>query len=395
MALFELDHGRLVPARFGREIRGAFTPDVLRAVRSQVLEIVSRPLFPITWRNLGSTGGPELYPRLTALDASGQVVAVEVVGDLDAELLIDSLSRLADTAAMSWIDLAREYPGQVDAFKVDWAQFRESMPPTTPNGPRLVIVAASIDPEVRPALDVLASSGVEVHEMTLRQMSNGRAFLDVSAVGPRTYGHRANLLVADANPVLELKERRTAQVTQRPAKAKAKAKTKPKAKSSRARASSVPARLPKRTQKAQPPRERPAPTTPTEPDILDRRNTPVTKATGIAAVPYPSRMERRREVEKATTEAPLEHGPKALLTVSEMIGRPTRLTLGSQFGLDLEAELAPSGLIHTRSGNFADPTRALEALGFGATDGWTAWHLGDAFGPTLAEAVEEINESRG
>lgn len=77
MALFEIENGRLVPAQFGREVPDGFTADVLQAVRSQVLEIVSRPLFPIAWE--GGTGSNDDAPRLTALDAAGQVVAVEVV----------------------------------------------------------------------------------------------------------------------------------------------------------------------------------------------------------------------------------------------------------------------------------------------------------------------------
>ena len=378
MALFELDDGRLVPAQFGREVRGGFTPDVLRAVRSQVLEIVSRPLFPITWRDIGGGRLRGRAPRLTALDASGQVVAVEVVQNLDSELLIDSLSALADTASMSWIDLAREYPGQIEGFKVDWAQFRESMPPSTPNGPRLVIVAASIDSEVRPALDVLASSGVEVHEMSLRQMTNGRAFLDVSAVGPRTYGHRANLLVSDANPVPELRERGQRQTPGAPASGK--------------RVSSAPAprTLPKPARPTPPRQPRlapPAPSpTPQAGDVLWKRVAPPE-----SHVPYPTRSERHARPEQPEkSPAPLPLGPAALLVVAEELGRPTRLVLDGHFGLDIDAELAISGLIHTRAGNFADPTKALEALGFGGVNGWEAWHLGDGYGPTLAEAAREL-----
>ncbi len=43
-----------------------------------------------------------------------------------------------------------------------------------------------IDPSVR-ALSILATSGVEVHLMNL-PVSNGRLFLDVNAVGPRSLG---------------------------------------------------------------------------------------------------------------------------------------------------------------------------------------------------------------
>ena len=75
------------------------------------------------------------------------------------------------------------------------------MPTSPPNGPRMMLVAAKIAPDVRPALDVLASSGVEVHEMSLRETTNGRAFLEVDPVGQRLYNHRFTPVVESANPV--------------------------------------------------------------------------------------------------------------------------------------------------------------------------------------------------
>lgn len=204
MALFELEDGRLVPAQFGREVPDGFSEDVLQAVRMQVLEIVSRPLFPIAWSP--GSGGDESAPRLTALDAAGQVVAVEVVAELDADVLIEALSRLADSAAMSWTDLARQYPHGIEGFKRGWAKFRETMPTSPPNGPRMVLVAANVAPEVRPALDVLSSSGVEVHEMSLRQTNNGRAFLEVEPVGQRLYNHRFTPVLDSTSAVPTLAE---------------------------------------------------------------------------------------------------------------------------------------------------------------------------------------------
>lgn len=372
MALFELDNGRLVPAQFGREISDGFTPEVLHAVRSQVLEIVSRPLFPITWGDIGGTAAGDL-PRLTSLDASGQVVAVEVMETLDADLLIESLSRLADTAAMSWVGLAREYPGGVDRFKMDWAQFREAMPPTTPNGPRLIIVASSIDPEVRPALDVLASSGVEVHEMTLRQMSNGRAFLDVSAVGPRTYGHRANLLAGDSTHVSEIKEK----VEQK----------------------KVEAQTARKLTSAAPLAQTPPESDPGTPDVLRRRTPPAPPRRPArqetAAAPFPSRRERRGETTKIPGGSePLKQTSGALVTVAKMVGRPTPLALDSDLGLAVDSLLQPSGILQVGNREYTDPTEALHSLGFGGMNGWDAWRIGDRYGPTLAEAIEEINRDR-
>ena len=202
MALFEFEDGHLVPAQFGYPVAQDLGPDLVDAICQQVLQIVSRPLFPVTWRDMTGQDDEET-PRLTALDVSGQIVSVEILKELDSETLITSLSRLAEVASISWSDLAAEYPSGPEGFRAGWAQFRDSMPPAVGPGPRLIMVAGGIDPSVRPALSVLATSGVEVHLMNLRQMSNGRLFLDVNAVGPRLYGHAPQLLAsATAAPEL-------------------------------------------------------------------------------------------------------------------------------------------------------------------------------------------------
>ena len=202
MALFEFEDGHLVPAQFGYPVAQDLGPGLVDAICQQVLQIVSRPLFPVTWRDMTGQDDEET-PRLTALDVSGQIVSVEILKELDSETLITSLSRLAEVASISWSDLAAEYPSGPEGFRTGWAQFRDSMPPAVGPGPRLIMVAGDIDPSVRPALSVLATSGVEVHLMNLRQMSNGRLFLDVNAVGPRLYGHAPQLLAsATAAPEL-------------------------------------------------------------------------------------------------------------------------------------------------------------------------------------------------
>ena len=202
MALFEFEDGHLVPAQFGYPVAQDLGPDLVDAICQQVLQIVSRPLFPVTWRDMTGQDDEET-PRLTALDVSGQIVSVEILKELDSETLITSLSRLAEVASISWSDLAAEYPSGPEGFRTGWAQFRDSMPPAVGPGPRLIMVAGDIDPSVRPALSVLATSGVEVHLMNLRQMSNGRLFLDVNAVGPRLYGHAPQLLAsATAAPAI-------------------------------------------------------------------------------------------------------------------------------------------------------------------------------------------------
>lgn len=197
MALFEFEDGRLVPAQFGYPVAQDLGPELVDAICQQVLQIVSRPLFPVTWRDMTGQGEEET-PRLTALDVTGQIVSVEILKELDSDTLITSLSRLAEVASISWADLANEYPSGPEGFRIGWAQFRDSMPPAVGPGPRLIMVAGEIDPSVRPALSLLATSGVEVHLMNLRQMSNGRLFLDVNAVGPRLYGHAPQVLASAA-----------------------------------------------------------------------------------------------------------------------------------------------------------------------------------------------------
>lgn len=364
MSLFELEEGRLVPAQFGQPVPSGFTPQVVDAVRAQVLEIIARPLFPITWR--GGASPDVAQPRLTALDASGQVVAVEVVEYLGSESLIDALSRLADTAAMSWTDLAAEYPGGPHEFRRGWVQFRESMPPSPPNGPRLILVAAKIADEVRPALDVLSSSGVEVHEMSLRRMQSGRAFLDVSVVGPRVYGHRANLLLGES-VVQGLLEDQVKKATS----AKPAAVEKPL---------SAPTDVLARRSRAGSPTDVPAPPT----GGIRRRR--------AAARPFPSRLERRRGATRGhttPTQGPWPRSPQALEALGQTVGRP--VTLVYLAGVPVTAELSPTGVISVAAGAFTDPTEALAAEGITGLDGWSAWHIGDQYGPTLGEALAELN----
>ncbi|GAA4287243.1 hypothetical protein [Georgenia daeguensis] len=213
MPFFEFDDGRLVPAQFGHPVPDDIEPDILEAVRDQVLEVVQRPLFPVSWHGDGRrpgtyrpAGAPA--PRLTALDATGQVVTVEVLDELDSAALVAALSRSARTADLGWSQLAELYPRGAAAFRRDWTAFREMLPPKPAPGPRLVVVAGTVRDEVRPALDVLADSGVVVHEMALRQMSNGRRFLEVNELRPHQLGlsnvigggPRVNELTADAAP---------------------------------------------------------------------------------------------------------------------------------------------------------------------------------------------------
>lgn len=408
MALYELEDGRLVPAQFGHAVPDGFSDGVLNAVRSQVLEIVSRPLFPIAWSEAKSA--TEYAPRLTALDAAGQVVAVEVVKYLDADLLIDSLSRLADSAAMSWADLARDYPGGINNFKAGWAKFRESMPTSPPNGPRMILVAAQIAEEVRPALDVLSSSGVEVHEMSLRQTSNGRSFLEVEPVGHRLYNHRFTPVVESATVAPELaatarRSRRHRTVGDEPAP------------DVLARRQSLTAEdsVPK---PAQPQGHLSAPAhaaaakagegAETAPRTLPRRgrSTAIPGASGLptraaqraardAQAPKPRpRYRPRRSAPTRPSLRSVTLDREGLVSLAQILGVDAALSLAPGRPTPEGAVLSLEGQIVLPSGVFVDPTAALTSLGYRGEDGWDAWHLGDGHGPSLREAAAEVNAAR-
>ena len=222
MSLFEYDQGHLIPAQFGHPVGPEAQGEILDSIRRQVLEVIARPLFPVTWNDMTVTpvsgmpgefaqpgaspgsgvpgadgtanGFPQESPRLTALDGSGQVVLVEVVNRLDSTGLIAALARLGAVSNLGWNDLAAAYPGGVSAFRSGWTQFRDAMPPNLAAGPRLILVATEIDPDVRPALDALTPSGLEVHHVSVREMSNGRRFLDVQRVASSLFSHDTNLL---------------------------------------------------------------------------------------------------------------------------------------------------------------------------------------------------------
>ncbi|MDC4233505.1 cell division topological specificity factor [Actinomyces sp. B33] len=464
MALFEFEDGRLVPAQFGYPVASGITPGLIDAVCAQVLEIVSRPLFPITWRDLSRIDDQSDAPRLTALDATGQVVSVEVVAHLDSDTLISSLSRLAQTAALSWSDLAREYPGGVDSFKTGWVHFRDSMPPAAGGGPRLVMVVGSIDPQVRPALDVLAASGVEVHEMSLRQMSNGRAFLDVQAVGPRLYGHAPQVILGNTGQLPEIAALASADAPREGGRAPSAgsplvagaaapdddpqiASAGPGAQEEphpdHADAEPVPAERrspapddapsPSAPQDAGPEAQaappsadgrtaEPAPDEPSAPaeahdraheeeaPTVDRSETPAETpaprvgaesapapgahgdADGPVGTSDPGPVESAEILAARAAGVPvLAADDEGLRALGQIIGADTALVGRPDLDLPVDAVLTANGTIRTGGLDYADPSACLDALGRRGLSAWDELHLDTLRGPSLAEALAEVN----
>lgn len=381
MALFEFDEGRLIPAQFGRSVSDGLTPEIVDAVCNQVLEIVSRPLFPITWRDISPFEGSAFVdgsaedeaPRLTALDPSGQVVSVEILDFLDSDTLIQSLSRLAGTAALSWSDLAREYPGGVAAFKSGWIQFRDSMPPSPGAGPRLVMVVGRIDPAVRPALEVLAASGVEVHEMSLREMSNGRSFLEVHAVGPRTYAHAPHLLAGRSDDVPAI--------------------------ASSIRDVSAPVTIESSAGVDFVSSEPAAEAETLEPEAPEMEAEHTLEGSDVHHHAAPVEMEdgdgeleeEESEELRAAREAGipvLSRDAAALRVLGQIIAEDVPAII-----VDVpqaECEFTADGLFRLGEESWDNPQDALSYFGVSG-NGWTLWHLGGEEGPTLGESLAEVN----
>ena len=455
MALFEFEDGHLVPAQFGYPVAQDLGPDLVDAICQQVLQIVSRPLFPVTWRDMTGQDDEET-PRLTALDVSGQIVSVEILKELDSETLITSLSRLAEVASISWSDLAAEYPSGPDGFRTGWAQFRDSMPPAVGPGPRLIMVAGDIDPSVRPALSVLASSGVEVHLMNLRQMSNGRLFLDVNAVGPRLYGHAPQLLAsAAAAPELAAATEQAAPLDDRaPAESAIPVLPEESAEASNDEDSETPTTRP--TPKVAPhlrevftypmDEDPSAPFKPAAEEAADeqssdeaveasaqddelqageqageqpssederprwerpahmsRRATRRAReestelndggATDAATASSVDRSDESPEVTQARAEGlpVLGRDEAGLRTLAEILGQDTPLVARSELGLPADLVLSANGAISGAGLTYPSLDTLLTARGLGHIDAWGQVRIGDRLGPTLAEALDEIN----
>ena len=100
MALFELSGTRLEAAVLGEPAEAPQRQTVLGAVRSQLVDVLRRPVFPVAWEREGETD------VLTALDASSQVMCIELLDSLDADALVAAMARAAAIFIFSVIFLA-------------------------------------------------------------------------------------------------------------------------------------------------------------------------------------------------------------------------------------------------------------------------------------------------
>lgn len=450
MALFEFDQGRLIPAQFGRPVDRGLDPEVINAIRSQVLEIIARPLFPVTWHS-DDDGSAEAAGahRLTALDASGQVVSVELMVRLEPVSLIAALARLGDIATLGWMDLAQRFPGGAEAFRAGWTEFREQMPPSVAPGPRLIIVTGEIDPSIRPAFGILYQSALEIHEIRLRQMTNGRRFLEVMPVRPESdmplnalpMGDFANAVPRIAGQVQEPEEETIvappAQEQPGDMQVEAPVEAPAAAPAAAPAPQDVPAPAPAEpvAPAAQMPVDQPAaepaaapgnpmfyPVTPeADPSRYARPESTVPVAPPPAPAPEPQAApvvgsgDRGEVYDDTVVVAPqvhesreedgqhvggiapvpgiLGHNAEGLQAIAAVIGQDAVLVAREGDGRIVEALLRSDGTIDCGNGFVTNDVEQsyLSVSGRGDVVAWQTWRIGHEAGPTLAEAIDEIN----
>ena len=192
MAMYELDGNHLLPVRLGRSADAITLSRSLVAIQRQIVDVLRRPLFPLSWEELDAGAS------LTALDATGQVVVVEVLERVDSTGLLAAMSRLTQAATAGRREIASRYAGGLGAFSQDWNEFREAMPAQVEAGPRLTILSASLEPDVVGGLGVLASSGLEIHEVDVRIVDESRIVVVVEKISGMDVAAGGPLLVARA-----------------------------------------------------------------------------------------------------------------------------------------------------------------------------------------------------
>ena len=116
-------------------------------------------------------------------------------------------------------------------------------------------------------------------------------------------------------------------------------------------------------------------------------------ATDAATASSVDRSEESPEVAQARAEGlpVLGRDETGLRTLAEILGQDTPLVARSELGLPADLVLAASGAISGAGLTYPSLDTLLTARGLGHIDAWGQVRIGDPLGPTLAEALDEIN----
>lgn len=358
MPSFAFESGYLVPASIGQPSASPLTPEVRRALRDYLLDVIEADLFPIEWSE-------EEDPVLTAMDVAGQVVTAVVTDRLDGDRLLTALTRAGEATSTPWLTIARRYRGGVDGFRRDWNAFRESRPPGARPGPQLYVVAGEVTRDVLEATRVL--HGVQVFAVDARESSTGQQLLDVTPVLPATVRVLDGTVVPELEPAITAASPPAEEELSAPTPA-----TPPAASSPAARTAEEPPE-PERAETV---------LVPDPPPLEATVPTPET-ATHPAVAPVPERASAG-----STEPEPASVDPQ-LRAVARLVGAPMPIEL-RHAGQVQHAVLTAEGALQVGEATVATIERATEILGGEPSHAWTSWHVA---GFPMAEARAEATRA--
>lgn len=376
MPSFAFESGYLVPASIGQPSTSPLSPDVRKALRDYLLDVIEADLFPVEWSG-------EDDPVLTAMDVAGQVVTAVVTDRLDGDRLLAALTRAGEATSTPWLTIAGRYRSGVGGFRRDWNAFRESRPPGAKPGPQLYVVAGEVTREVLEATRVL--HGVQVFAVDARESSTGQQLLDVTPVLPATIRVLDGAVVHEIEPAITAESPGTGRAVSAPTPVAA-----PQEPSTVAGASPA---APTAEEPTEPPTEQQRAEPVLVPDPPPVEATVPTPETASRPAPVPERRGRRTAFPERAHVVPPPSEPASvdpqLRAVARLVGAPMPIEL-RHAGQVQHAVLTAEGTLQVGEATVATIERATEILGGEPRQAWTSWHVA---GFPMAEARAEASRA--
>ncbi|MGJ9625237.1 hypothetical protein ACRQGP_08555 [Actinotignum sp. GS-2025b] len=170
MGVFSLRGGQFHRAAPPADLPEETRASVAEALRAQIAEFLDFPAFQVAWtRPEGERG----TASLVALDATGNIISVDIIDILDGAALLAALARSAQHATLDRREITRLFPGGPHDFSSAWQEFTAVNPPIPEPAPRLSIFAFAIDPDITDAVRALAGAGVQVWQVTILERAAG------------------------------------------------------------------------------------------------------------------------------------------------------------------------------------------------------------------------------
>ncbi|MGJ9476166.1 MULTISPECIES: hypothetical protein [unclassified Actinotignum] len=170
MGVFSLRGGQFHRAAPPADLPEGTRASVAEALRAQIAEFLDFPAFQVAWtRPEGECG----TASLVALDATGNIISVDIIDILDGAALLAALARSAQHATLDRREITRLFPGGPHDFSSAWQEFTAVNPPIPEPAPRLSIFAFAIDPDITDAVRALAGAGVQVWQVTILERAAG------------------------------------------------------------------------------------------------------------------------------------------------------------------------------------------------------------------------------